>query len=151
MAASRVVDRTALVERLLAASAGSVVWVVAPPGYGKTTLLAQWARRKGDRVGWVTVDPHDNDPAVLLTYLAVALDRVASIDPVTFEILASPTPHVPPMVVSRLAAAMSATAEPIDLVLDHVELLQNRQSLDALAQLAMQLSGGSQLALASRT
>jgi LuxR family transcriptional regulator, maltose regulon positive regulatory protein len=103
------------------------------------------------RVGWLTVDPHDNDPAVLLTYLAAALGRVAPIDPEIFRILASPSTHVPPTVVPRLAAAMSATTEPVALVLDHVELLQSRQCLDALAQLAMQLSGESQLALASRT
>ena len=145
------VARTALVERLLTASGGAVVCVVAPPGYGKTTLLAQWAQRKGGRVGWLTVDPHDNDPAVLLTYLAVALDRVASLEPETFKILASPSAHVPPAVVPRLAAAMSATTEPVALVLDHVELLDNRQCLDALAQLALQLAGDSQLALASRT
>jgi LuxR family transcriptional regulator, maltose regulon positive regulatory protein len=145
------VARPALVERLRAASPGAVVCVVAPPGYGKTTLLAQWVQRKGDRVAWVTVDPHDNDPSVLLTYLAVALDRVAPIDPVVFEVLASPATHVPPTVVPRLAAAMSAMTEPVDLVLDHVELLHNRQCLDALEQLAVQLSGGSGLALASRT
>jgi LuxR family transcriptional regulator, maltose regulon positive regulatory protein len=145
------VARTALIERMLAASAGTVVCVVAPPGYGKTTLLAQWAQRRGDRVGWVTIDPPDNDPAVLLTYLAVALDRVAPIDPETLQILASPTPQVPPTVVARLAAAMSARSEPVDLVLDHVELLHNRQCLDALGQLAVQLSGGSQLVLAART
>ena len=145
------VARTPLVERLLTASGGAVVCVVAPPGYGKTTLLAQWAQRKGGRVGWLTVDPHDNDPAVLLTYLAVALDRVAPLEPETFKILASPSAHVPPAVVPRLAAAMSATTEPVALVLDHVELLDNRQCLDALAQLALQLAGDSQLALASRT
>jgi LuxR family maltose regulon positive regulatory protein len=144
------VVRPALVERLLTVSAGTVVSVVAPPGYGKTTLLAQWAQAKGDRVGWLTIDPHDNDPAVLLTYLTVALDRVASVDPETFQILASPATHIPPTVVPRLAAAMSAMTEPVDLVLDHVELLHNRQCLDALEQLAVQLSGGSQLALASR-
>jgi LuxR family transcriptional regulator, maltose regulon positive regulatory protein len=137
------VARTALVERLLTASGGAVVCVVAPPGYGKTTLLAQWAQRKGGRVGWLTVDPHDNDPAVLLTYLAVALDRVASIEPETLKILASPSTHVPPAVVPRLAAAMSATTEPVALVLDHVELLDNGQCLDALAQLALQLAGES--------
>ena len=85
-----IVARTALVERLLAAPAGAVVCVVAPPGYGKTTLLAQWAQRKGHRVGWITVDSHDNDPAVLLTYLAVALDRIAPIDLEVFKVLASP-------------------------------------------------------------
>jgi LuxR family maltose regulon positive regulatory protein len=145
------VARAALVERLLGAPAGAVVCVVAPPGYGKTTLLAQWAQRKGDRVGWVTVDPHDNDPAVLLTYLAVALDRVAPIDLETFHMLAAPTTHVPPSVVPRLATVMSATTQPVTLILDHVELLHNRQCLDALEQLAVQLAGGSQLALASRT
>src|SRR5215218_4610733 len=146
-----IVARTELVERLLVASAGAVVCVVAPPGYGKTTLLAQWAQRRGDRVGWVTVDPHDNDPAVLLTYLAVALDRIAPIDLDIFKLLASPASHVAPTVVPRLAAAMSATTEPVTLILDHVEFLDNRQCLDALQQLAVQLAGGSQLALASRT
>jgi LuxR family transcriptional regulator, maltose regulon positive regulatory protein len=145
------VARTALVERLLTAPAGSVVCVVAPPGYGKTTLLAQWAQHQGDRIGWVTIDPHDNDPAVLLTYLAVALDRVMPIDPETFQLLASPSSHVSPTVVPRLAAAMSRVTEPVDLVLDHVELLHDRQCLDVLAQLAVQLSGGSRLALASRS
>src|SRR4029450_4415344 len=116
-----IVARTALIERVLTASAGAVVCVVAPPGYGKTTLLAQrgqgrgdrgggatrrgdgkttllaqWAQRRCDRVGWVTIDPPDNDPAVLLTYLAVALDRVAPIYPETFPILCSPNRAVPP-------------------------------------------------------
>jgi LuxR family maltose regulon positive regulatory protein len=51
-----VVARTALVDRLLAANTEPVVCLVAPAGYGKTTLLAQWAQRKGPRVGWVSVD-----------------------------------------------------------------------------------------------
>ena len=46
---------------------------------------------------------------------------------------------------------MSAATQPVTLILDHVELLHNRQCLDALEQLAVQLAGGSQLALASRT
>jgi ATP/maltotriose-dependent transcriptional regulator MalT len=41
-----IVARTGLVERLLDASATPVICVVAPPGYGKTTLLGQWAQRK---------------------------------------------------------------------------------------------------------
>ena len=80
-ASSRDRGRTALVERLLAAPAAPVICVVAPPGYGKTTLLAQWSERLGPRVGWVSVDRRDNDPVVLLTYIAAALDRVEPIDP----------------------------------------------------------------------
>jgi LuxR family maltose regulon positive regulatory protein len=76
-----IVPRTALVERLLATPAAPIICVVGPPGYGKTTLLVQWANRSGRRVAWVTVDQHDNDPVVLLAYLAVALDRIEPIDP----------------------------------------------------------------------
>jgi LuxR family maltose regulon positive regulatory protein len=71
-----IVARTGPVDRLLASDVGPVVCVVAPAGYGKTTLLAQWALRTAHRVGWVSVDRRDNDPAVLLTCVAVALDRV---------------------------------------------------------------------------
>jgi LuxR family maltose regulon positive regulatory protein len=144
-----IVVRTALVDRLCASPPASVICVVAPPGYGKTTVLAQWAQRKGERVAWVEVDPRDNDPAVLLTYIAVALDRIERIDPEIFHALAAPGAEV--TVVARLANAMSAMTEPVALVLDHAELLDNRHCLDAVAQLAAQLPSGSQLALASRT
>jgi len=50
--------------------------VVAPAGYGKTTLLAQWAERNGQAFAWVSVDEADNDPKVLLTYVAEALNAV---------------------------------------------------------------------------
>lgn len=40
-------------------------------------------------MAWVSADDGDNDPAVLLTYVAVALDRVEPIDPTLFRALAS--------------------------------------------------------------
>ena len=46
----------------LAAVTEPVVCLVAPPGYGKTTVAAQWAERKGGRVAWVALDRRDNDP-----------------------------------------------------------------------------------------
>jgi LuxR family maltose regulon positive regulatory protein len=75
-----IVPRTELVDRLVAAQP-RLICAVAPPGYGKTTLLVQWAQRNPRRVGWISVDHHDNDPVVLLTYLAAALDRIEPIDP----------------------------------------------------------------------
>ena len=53
-----------------------MITVVAPAGYGKSTLLAQWAASRIPRVSWITIDEHDNDPAVLLAYLTAALDRI---------------------------------------------------------------------------
>ena len=63
------VARTALLDRLVGYSE-PVISIVAPPGYGKSTLMAQWAERKGRRVAWVSVDRRDNDPVVLLTYIS---------------------------------------------------------------------------------
>ena len=41
-------------------------------------------------MAWVSVDQRDNDPVVLLTYIAAALDRVEPIDPDVFQALALP-------------------------------------------------------------
>jgi LuxR family maltose regulon positive regulatory protein len=145
-----IVPRTTLVEQLLASQATPFVCVVAPAGYGKTTLLAQWAERKGDRVAWVSVDRPDNDPVVLLSHVAVALDRVEPIDPEVFQALASQGATTIATVVPRLASAVSAMTEPVAVVLDHLELLDSPGCLDAVAELAVRLPAGSQLLLASR-
>jgi LuxR family maltose regulon positive regulatory protein len=50
------VSRTALVNRLRAAGAFPLVLVVAPAGYGKTTLLSQWANRDARPFAWVSMD-----------------------------------------------------------------------------------------------
>jgi hypothetical protein len=103
----RGIFRAALVEQLNRASDTPVVMLCAGPGYGKTTALAQWAASNEQRTfAWVSVDQHDNDPVVLLTYVAVALDRVASIDQGVFEALASPGASVEATVVPRLGAAL---------------------------------------------
>ena len=139
--------RPRLVDRLLASNA-PVISVVAPPGYGKTTVLAQWAERKGRAVGWVSVDDHDNDPAVLLTYIAVALDRIERISPTVFRALASSGAGME--VARRLASAMAAMDRPVTLVVDHLEALTNRECLDTIALLAVSLPARSQLAIGSR-
>jgi LuxR family maltose regulon positive regulatory protein len=143
------VPRTALLERLLAAPATRLLCVAAPPGYGKTTLLAQWAERRSG-VAWVSLDRRDNDPVVLLSYLAVALDRVQPIDPGVFQILASPGASTPASLVPRFAAGLSSMTRPVTVVLDNLELLANQDCLDAVAEVALRLPAGSQLALASR-
>jgi LuxR family maltose regulon positive regulatory protein len=58
------------------ASGAAVVSVVAPAGYGKTTAIAQWSSRTRLPTVWLSLDRRDNDPTVLLGYLAAALEAV---------------------------------------------------------------------------
>src|SRR3954466_6140186 len=143
--------RTALVEQLNRASGTPVVMLCAGPGYGKTTALAQWAASSEQRpFAWVSVDQHDNDPIVLLTYVAVALDRVASIDGGVFEALASPGASVEATLVPRLGAALAGVERPIVLGIDDVHAIDNPQCIDAIVALAGHVPEGSQLALSAR-
>jgi LuxR family maltose regulon positive regulatory protein len=144
------VRRSSLVERLARCGPCPVVSVVAPAGYGKTTLLSQWAERDGRAFAWVSVDEADNDPKVLLSYVAEALDAVEPIGERVFAALASPASSVPGSVVPRLGSAFSSMTSPVVLVLDDVHLLRNVECRAALAVLADHVPDGSHLAFAGR-
>ncbi len=144
------VRRSRLIERLARGDRCPIVSVAAPAGYGKTTLLSQWAERNGQAFAWVSVDEADNDPKVLLSYVAEALDAVEPIGERVFDALTSPGSSVPGSVVPRLASAFSSMISPIVLVLDDVHVLRNSECRAALSVLADHVPDGSRLALAGR-
>jgi ATP/maltotriose-dependent transcriptional regulator MalT/DNA-binding SARP family transcriptional activator len=77
---SESVLRPELRATLAEARLAPVTTVVAPAGYGKTTMLAAWGNelaRTGADVCWLTLDANDREPAVLLSYLIYALQRPA--------------------------------------------------------------------------
>jgi LuxR family maltose regulon positive regulatory protein len=59
------VVRTAILNRLCAASDGTIVTIVAPAGYGKTTLLSQWAERDSRPVLRIDLLPEDDNAELL--------------------------------------------------------------------------------------
>jgi LuxR family maltose regulon positive regulatory protein len=142
--------RSSLIDRLARSRSCPIVSVVAPAGYGKTTLLAQWAERNGQAFAWVSVDEADNDPKVLLTYVAAALDAVEPVGEEVFDALASPASSVPGSVVPRLGKAFASMTAPVTLVLDDVHVLRNSECRSALSVLADHVPAGSQLVLAGR-
>jgi LuxR family transcriptional regulator, maltose regulon positive regulatory protein len=144
------VPRGNLLDQLEASAAKPVVAVCAPAGYGKTVLAAAWAKRDSRPFVWLSIDRQDNDPAVLLSYLAVGLDRVEPIDPAVFAALASRGASITQTVVPRLGAALSSKALPVVVVLDDVHLLHDQEGLHALSVLVDHLPQGSQLAVISR-
>src|SRR5215469_10787588 len=144
------VRRSLLIERLARGDHRPIVSVAAPAGYGKTTFLAQWAGRNGQAFAWVSVDEADNDPKVLLTYVAQALDAVEPVGGRVFDALASSGSSVLGSVVPRLVSAFSSMTTPVVLVIDDVHLLRNFECRAALSVLADHVPGGSRLVLAGR-
>ncbi len=143
-----IVRRAALVDRL-AAVQEPVIAVVAPPGYGKTTLLAQWAGQVDPRVAWVSCDDGDNDPVVLLAAVAVALDRIEPVDPGIFGALVSSSAGI--VLAPRLMAAFASVSRPVRMVFDNAEAVTSQECLMMLAEFAVRLPQGWQLAFGSRT
>ena len=144
------VPRAVLLDHLEASTRTPVAAVLAPPGYGKTTLLAQWAARDPRAFGWLTLDRRDNDPSVLLRSLAAAVDRIEPVGWETLDALDAPGAPDVDAVLPRLGSALSLAALPAVLVLDDVHLLHNRVCLDAVTRLIDYLPPGSQLAVAGR-
>ena len=99
-------------------------------------------------MAWVSVDDRDNDPAVLFTYLAVALDGVERVEPKVFRSIAARAVGVADVV--RLVSAIGRMSEPVIVVLDNAELLTNAECHDMIAELSLRLPPGSQLAIGSR-
>jgi ATP/maltotriose-dependent transcriptional regulator MalT/two-component SAPR family response regulator len=55
---------------------GGIFLVAAPPGYGKTTVIASWAAHTAMPVAWYSLDPSDNDPVSIARGLLRALGGV---------------------------------------------------------------------------
>src|SRR4051812_44017986 len=74
----RMVARPDLVARLDDAARGALTLIVAPAGWGKTVLAAQWARAR-ERVAWVHVAPGaDLDSVAHATLRASGADAPTS-------------------------------------------------------------------------
>jgi LuxR family maltose regulon positive regulatory protein len=71
------VRRGDLLVALHAGGPRKLTLIAAPPGFGKSTLLAEWAvAEHTPAVAWLSLDEDDNDPARFITYVAAALQRV---------------------------------------------------------------------------
>jgi LuxR family transcriptional regulator, maltose regulon positive regulatory protein len=146
VARERLVARTALIDRLMSSNE-PVITVVAPPGYGKSTLLAQWARQLG-RVAWVSCEHSDNDPVALWSHVLAALDRIEPVSAQAAALLAASGGEVD--IVPRLVTYMSAVRQPVAVVLDHFELVTSPKCTTSIAEFALRVPEDWRLALASR-
>lgn len=143
------IRRIALLHAFRAARDRRLISIVAPPGYGKTTALAQLAADHRYPFAWVMVDDSDNDPVTLFSDMAVALDHLGPLDPVVLDRLGASGATVHSLV-GRLLAAAAERATPVRVVLDDAHRITDRTCLDALAELIVRLPPGGQLVVVSR-
>src|SRR4051794_1791499 len=141
------VSRARLVNRLRVTQSARLVLVTAPAGYGKTTLVADWARRDGRSFAW-HASASDETGDVLLDNLVRAVSRLAPGQKGTLANLKVRT-HIGDGI-ARLAAAIEATGAPVVLVLDDVQRLTDAVASETLTRLVAELPEGSQLVLVSR-
>ena len=146
-----IVPRTGLVNRLRSGGAPPITALVAPAGYGKTTTIAQWAQKDVRHFAWLTIDERDNDPNLLLQYVAAALSRVDSIDSSALEGLGKRRASSWSSALPRIASALAGAARPVVLVLDDIHVLHAKKCIELIARLADQIPEGSTLVFAGRT
>lgn len=131
-----VLHRARLLERLSAGLAGRLTLVVAPAGYGKTTLVADWLATLERPSVWLQLDRRDDDPGRFFAYLVAALQRLQpQIGAVLSQALNAQ--ELPPT--ERLAAALVAELDkiqaPFCLVLDDYHFIEQADLHAAVQQL----------------
>lgn len=78
-AQAALVARPRLLDAIRYAADHKLTIVVAPAGFGKTTLLAGWLADQagpGKSVAWVSLDPSDNEPQLFWAYVIRALEGI---------------------------------------------------------------------------
>ncbi len=148
------VSRPRLAHRLDKELAHGLVLVCAPAGYGKTVALADWARRSGRRVSWLSLDAGDNDPVRFWRHVVAAVGKAK---PGVAERVLPALGPPPPAVFDGLVTALInelATQPGNDeavLVLDDYHLIDVEPIHESLLLLLEHLPPGLQVVLASRS
>jgi LuxR family maltose regulon positive regulatory protein len=97
--------------------------VIAPAGYGKTTLISSWLEERALPYAWLTLDKSDDDPAMFMNYLIAALrTAVPEIGAATLALLSQGS--APPVLLARrLLSELDALTQPLVLVLDDYQVI----------------------------
>jgi len=145
------VPRPALVAALDRGVTCALTLVSAPPGYGKTVLLAEWAARLDEPCAWVSLDEDDDDPRRLWSAVLAALATCHDI-PASSRLrsLVVPRTAVGVEFLTELAEALAAIPTRVQLVLDDAHHLHGQATLRGLEFLLRAHLSSVRLVLASR-
>src|SRR5829696_8850869 len=139
------VARTKLLDVLAATpDQASLILLTAPAGYGKTTVLSQWAAEDSREFAWVTVDEADGDPVRLAGHVALALHRIQPLDAAVFRALAVGDGSRHLTALGHLLTSVEKWNRRGVLVLDDVHELRDVAAMNFIRALAAGLPAGFQ-------
>ncbi len=129
------VVRRRLLERLDAGATARLTLLSAPPGFGKTTLLAEWARAASNpvkQVAWVSLDAGDTDPGSFWPYVVASLAALVPGLGEACEDLANAGRPAGPEAITTLLNELAGVAGDVWLVLDDYHLPVNNDVRDGV-------------------
>src|SRR6266700_3194881 len=149
-----VVSRPRLIERLNEGLQRKLTLISAPAGFGKTTLVSEWAEgieRPRARTAWLSLDEGDNDPIGFLTYLVAALQTMAAnIGEGVLGVLQSPQPPPIESILTALLNDLTTISDHFILVLDDYHVLDAQPIDQALTYLVEHLPPHMHLVITTR-
>ncbi|OBJ20176.1 MULTISPECIES: LuxR C-terminal-related transcriptional regulator [unclassified Mycobacterium] len=150
---AQLVHRGALLDALTAGRRRKLTLLSAPAGWGKTTLLAQWASGAGEdeRFAWLSLDSSDNDPVWFWMYAVAALQKVSPGTGIrAVELLAMGADPVQ-VVLPTLLNDLDTIANPVVLILDDYHQVVGRAVHEQLAFFISRMPANLHLVLATRS
>jgi len=114
----------------------SVVAVIAPRGYGKTTLVIQHARHLGRRTIWVSLDQYDNDIVMLIEKIADAIEQANGQVESLKRALQAPGASIWARLMPRVRVALASLSNPL-VVFDDIQEIVSGDAVDAISWLLL--------------
>ncbi len=151
--AGELVHRAALEDALSAGRRCKLTLLSAPAGWGKTTLLAQWASGAGDDAtfGWLSLDASDNDPAWFWMYVIAALQsNNPEVGTRAVDLLAMGADPVQ-VVLPTLLNELDTVGRPMVMILDDYHLVTNRAVHEQMAFVIDRMPPNLHVVLATRS
>ena len=145
------IRRDRLYKHLYKSDHARLIFISAPAGYGKTSLVREWLQETDKRVAWFSIESSDNDVTQFLFYLLSALHYVFPNSFLSLIGAIKENEDFPPeQVVSGLVNEVTALGRPIWIVLDDYHFIENQRIHELITALTDHLPGMAQIIITSR-